>query len=297
MQRQFDSAITRVRPFFQPLLKRDPSGAAWLPTLLRLGNANPRFGDQLARQCGPLLDWVSQPRTRPDRALRQFGIASVELEDCFEHRLPPPEAFLRWLIENPQVMIMPREDAITSSQAQRRRQELFGQHGPDAAASARAEALAELARVGPAGSSGKWWAFEGFTIADCLLETEHLFLLIEGKRTEPLSLSTRWFGQRNQLLRHLEVAEAVARQRAASGKASAKKFAVLLLAEDHVSYPSLDAMAAGLAHLHPDHRGDLMGHYLGCVTWAQALAAVYFPHTVADAADQVRRASPLTAAG
>jgi hypothetical protein len=290
MQRQFDSAITRVRPFFQPLLKRDPSGASWLPILLRLGNANPRFGDQLARECGPLLDWVSRSRARPDRALRQFGLASVELEDCFERRLPPPEAFLRWLIENPQAMVLPREDATTSSQANRRRQELFGQHGPESANSARAEALAELARVGAAGSSGKWWAFEGFTIADCLLETDRLLLLIEGKRTEPVSLSTRWFGQRHQSLRHLEVAEAAARQ-------SGKEFAVLLMAEEHMSYPSLEAMTSGLAHLHPDHRGDLMGHYLGCVTWAQALSAVFFPHTVADAAGQIRRPSSLTAAG
>jgi hypothetical protein len=292
MQRQFDSAITRVRPFFQPLLRRDPSGTGWLPVLLRLGQANPDFGDKIAGQCGPLLPWVSRTKARPDRALRQFGVAAVELEECFEHRLSPPEAFLRWLIEHPQSLAWPREEAgaIEGGSIHRRRRELAGHHGPEAAAVAQAEALAELSRVGAAGSNGKWWAFEGHTIADCLLETEHLLLLVEGKRTEPMSLTTRWCARRHQLLRNLEAVEAAALGRG-------REFAVLLMAEQYMSGPSLQDIMTGYEHLTPDHRSRLMNHYLGCVNWSEALARLFFPHTVADAAEAMRGARTMTAAG
>src|ERR1700733_14352357 len=143
MGRRFDSAITRVRPFFQSLLRRDPSGASWLPALLRLGEANPYFSEKAARGCGPLLEWVTQTQPRSDRALRSFGIASVELEECFEYRLPPTQGFLRGLIEHPALLTWPREDEM-SAKMRLPREELLGRHGPDRAEAARAVALAEL---------------------------------------------------------------------------------------------------------------------------------------------------------
>src|ERR1700722_7293900 len=223
MADQYHSSITRVRPFFQPLLRRDPQGVSWLADLLRMTHANPDLAERLADNAGALLDWVSRPRMRADRALRLHGIPSVELQDCFEYRLPPPGEFLLWLIENPQAMVWPRDEEMAGA-PERRREELFGHHGFAKQRAAQSEALAELERVGASGSNGKWWAFEGFTRVDCLLETDTLILLIEGKRTEPLAMATRWFPQRNQVVRNLEVARAVAAERD-------KDYAVILLAE------------------------------------------------------------------
>jgi hypothetical protein len=289
MVRQFDSVLTRVRPFFQPLLQRDPSGLSWLGVLLQMGEANPYFSQKLAAECGPLLDQTVRLRQRPDRALRNFGISRVPLEDCFERRLPPPQAFLRWLIQNPQRMVWPK-DAVSPNAAQQRRRQLFGFHGMDSAQEAQRQAIAELDRVGAAGSNGKWWAFEGFTQVDCLLETANLLLLVEGKRTEPLSAATRWFPQRNQVLRNLEVAEAAAGQKG-------KQYAVVLMAEDYLSALSLQAMEQSLPHLPPRRRAELAGHYLGCITWSQATLRLFFPHTIEEAAQRLRRQTAALAAG
>src|ERR1700722_7756268 len=184
MGHQFDSAITRLRPFFQPLLRRDPTGLSWLPSLLRLSWANPDLADELASDSAGLLDWVARKRPRSDRAVRLHGISTVELEECFEFRLPPPEDFLRWLIDNPSRMCWP-DDAEMPGEKLLLRGEIFGRPGPAPQMAAQAAARNELARAGSAGSSGKWWAFEGFTRVDCLLETEQFILLIEGKRVEP----------------------------------------------------------------------------------------------------------------
>lgn len=281
MPLQFHSGITRLRPFFQPLLRRDPTGLSWLPALLRLSWANPDLGDKLATDCGSLLDWVSRRRFRPDRALRLHGIASVELEECFEYRLPPPAAFLRWLIENPGRMVWP-DEAQMSEQSQLRRQEIFGHHGAQRQAQARADAIAELNRAGSVRSNGKWWAFEGFTRVDCLLETEKFILLIEGKRSEPFSPSTPWFPQRNQVLRNLDVAREAAKERN-------KNYAVLLMAEDHMDPISFDCLERSLPHLPERQCAQALKHYLGCITWSQALARVSFPHTVEEAAQLIRQ--------
>lgn len=63
---------------------------------------------------------------------------------------------------------------------------------PEARAQVQAAALAELERHGPERSRWKWWAFEGYTEADCWLKTERLLLFVDGRRTEPLSPSTDW---------------------------------------------------------------------------------------------------------
>jgi len=285
MERRFDTSITRIRPFFQPLLQRDPRGESWLPELLLLGHAQPRYARELVKNCGPLLDWVSRPRMRPDRSLRQFGIPVVALEECFERRLPPPLEFLRWLIENTARLTWPREE-FAASPARLKREELLGHHGPQRAAAAKEQALAELDKVGAAGSGGKWWAFEGCTIADCLLETPTLLLLIEGKRAEPLSSATRWFPQRHQMLRNLEVL-------AAEANRQNKEYAVMLMAEEFITGVTLEGMEASLPHLREEERFELTRHYLGCVTWSEALARVFFPHTVADAARRMREQSPV----
>lgn len=139
--------------------------------------------------------------------------------------------------------------------------------GPDPAARAEAqqEAHTQLDAVGAAGSKRKWWAFEGFTEVDCCLQTDKLVLLVEGKRTEPLSGSTDWLPARSQLVRNLEVAGALAGDRAA---------AVLLITEtpiDKVLDNELIAVSA--PWLDDSARAAVADRFLGQVTWSAACDA------------------------
>jgi hypothetical protein len=106
----------------------------------------------------------------------------------------------------------------------------------------------------------KWWAFEGFTEVDCYLETDRFLLFVEGKRTEPLSESTVWYKGRNQLIRNLEVAEELA---------GTKDYGVMLISEDPMPEPTHAEVDTSLPHLSPEHRDELMKHFLGCRTWRQ----------------------------
>jgi predicted protein tyrosine phosphatase len=253
-----NSSITRVRPFFKQLLAAQPTGAGWLASLLRSSTANPEFARPLADDPGELLPSCSAKRIYPDRVL-----GNVSLEQCFEKTLQPPERFLLWLIEHPELMSWPREkggrERTYSSSTQRRRKMMLDADNPTGVAETKSEALRQLARLGVSGSERKWWMFEGSTEADCCLETESLVLVIEGKRNEGLSPATHWFPQRNQLWRNVE---------AAAAYAAGKRYAVLLLAETPVEAGS--TLDASLPHLAHGERRLLAQHYLGCVTWRDA---------------------------
>jgi len=202
---------------FQRLLRRDPTGRSWLPQLIGCAPNQSAVAPLLARDTGALDPALSTIRSYPDRILRRYGLKTIPLEMCFEHPLPPPGAFLRWLIQNPSQMTWPPSKGAERRfgvDTQARREALFGRRGPESAATAQADALRELDRLGAPGSRRAWWAFEGYTEVDCYLETPQLVLVIEGKRTEALSASTEWFPQRSQLIRNLEVARDIADNRA-----------------------------------------------------------------------------------
>jgi hypothetical protein len=133
---------------------------------------------------------------------------------------------------------------------------LFG--SADERALVQALALAELERLGPAGSGRRWWAFEGHTEVDFWLETDRLLLFVEGKRTEPLSPSTDWYPDRNQLVRNLEVVGELARGRAA---------AVLLVTEEPVAELTPALVDASTPHLSPTARDALSQRHLGQTSW------------------------------
>jgi hypothetical protein len=86
---------------------------------------------------------------------------------------------------------------------------------------------------------------------------------VEGKRTEPLSASTLWFMQRNQLWRNVEAAAQLAKD---------KEFAVVLAVESAADGKALlagvaDSLVASYPHLSVERRHDLPRHFLGFVTW------------------------------
>ena len=252
-----NSSITRVRPFFSFLLQRDPSGATWLPPLLEAGDQYGRLDPALRRRPGDLLPGLVQTRRHAGRILDR----TIDLPRAFEHPAPPSVGFLRWLIEHPERLRWPeRSPGVRVSYGaptQRHREALV--HGSaEEREAAQALALSELEGLGAAGSRRRWWAFEGFTEVDCWLETDQLLLFVEGKRTEPLSPSTHWFPQRNQLVRNMEVVGDLAGSRAA---------AVLLVTEQPVDEVPESALVASTPHLDDAARDVVRRRYLGQTTW------------------------------
>ncbi|MEZ5293426.1 MAG: DUF429 domain-containing protein [Vicinamibacterales bacterium] len=250
-----NSSITRVRPVFRQLLAADPTGAAWLPKVLRLLDPGPVAASMAADpgRLGP--QWVQR------RPYKDPVLGKIELEACFEYPVLPGRAFLRWLVEHPEHMewpthgVSPRAFGKTT---QDWREKLTGRKGE----ADRAEAIRTAVRGidGNASTSGKWWTFEGATEVDCCLQTDTLVLLIEGKRTERLSGGTEWYPGRNQLHRNLEAARDLAKGRA---------YGVVVVGEDRPAEADFGDPAVGLRHLAPAERANLMAHYLGFVTWRQ----------------------------
>jgi hypothetical protein len=277
-----------VRPVFQKLLKRDPTGTEWLPNIFKIATCNREHASSVVRQVGPLKP-CTVFRRYEDRVLKAFyGIESIDLEQCFEYPLPPPKAFLTWLILNPEKMTWPKKNGKPCKYGlttQRRREELFGYHGSRKQKTMQERALAELNTSGVLRSSRQWWAFEGFSQADCFLETDQLLVLIEGKRTEGLAPSTHWYPHRNQLIRNLEVAQALA---------SGKEFALLLLAEQQLELDLRELVDSGLPHMQPIERMELMNHFLGCIDWkvvCEATGILYddLPTSTADVVSELKR--------
>lgn len=140
----------------------------------------------------------------------------------------------------------------------------MGLRGEAAQRGAQASALSALQENRGNGSRCKWWSFEGFTEVDCCFQTDRMALLIEGKRTESLSDSTAWYGGRNQLHRNLEAARDLAGRR---------EFGVVVIGEETLPASALGNPDAGLPHLNPTEREELLTHYLGCLTWRQVCEA------------------------
>jgi hypothetical protein len=255
----FNSSETRVRPILGELLGRNGADASWtlqLWNLARSPEAAPSPSDAGQLTSNQLS---VDPRT---------GLLRV-----FERPVPPPSAFLRWLILNPDRMTGPDTETFGTSEdslAREHRRDLFSLDS-DTREAAQKAAVSELDRLGSQGSGRKWRAFEGFTHADCCLETDTLLLLIEGKRTEPVSSSTRWFAQRSQLWRNVEAAKELANGRA---------FGVIVTVEQDADGVLEDARRTrdgSLPHLSAEMHEALSAHLLGATTWAQIVTEFDLP--------------------
>jgi hypothetical protein len=246
-----NSAITRVRRILGALLQKNGANAEWALDLWR--NARTPLATAPPHSAGEFTPEVL--RVNP----------ATGLLGAFERPVPPPAAFLHWLILHPEQMtVSDRETFGTSGDnaARKMRAELFS-NDPARVAAAQDLAVNELQRLAGSGSSRKWWAFEGYTYVDCALETETFLLFIEGKRTEPLSPSTRWFKARNQVWRNVE---------AAAEMAPGKAVGVILAVEDggeEMLRMAMEAPDTSLPHLSAERRDELAKHLLGVVTWKQ----------------------------
>lgn len=106
-------------------------------------------------------------------------------------------------------------------------------------------------------------------------------LLVEGKRTETVSSAVQWYSKRNQVVRNVEAARALA---------GARDYGVIVCAEDCMPIDET-CWAESLPHLPDDERSDIQRHYLGCITWRviadKFCDGLSLPETVACAVEQL----------
>ena len=251
-----NSSVTRVWPILSELMCGGRRSEESLRIVLDL--AFKKSSRKLAEVLRDSVEPVVPELLNKPAVSRTIYEMTLRLPCCFEYRTPAPERFLLWLIEHAGRECVPRKGLPASQREAGRRGHLFGTDEP-IQRSASEEAVEQLLVNGSGRSKLQWWAFEGETSVDCFLETPSMVLMIEGKRTEPISSSTDWFDKRNQIARNLEVAQALARGR---------RYAVLLAAEEETTL-SLSDLAAGLPHLSSSEQAFLAEHYLGCVTWGE----------------------------
>jgi hypothetical protein len=250
---QLNSSLTRVQPILDALRQRDSSGSTWLPELWRMASATRG------------VDAISPP---PDFGLLVPGKG-------YQRVVPPSTPFLRWAIQNPQQLSSLPDFGASGDAAKTKRATLFG---PDEArrTSVVAEALAAIDALTGKGSAQQWWAFEGFTHVDACLETSGSLIVVEGKNTETAFPSTRWFQQRTQLWRNVEVAQELA---------AGRQFGVILGVETaesgRVALRDAEATRDGsYPHLNEIARAELDRHLLGFVVWSEIVSAFGLPPSV-----------------
>ena len=172
--------------------------------------------------------------------------------------------FLRWLLDNPQMMEVRDTDSFGAkgAGARRWRGKLFS--GEERLVSeAQEEGLRQLGKRLAQRGRKKWWAFEGFSRVGCCLVTETCVLFIEDQSTEPASPSTVWFPHRSRLWRNVEAAKELAGDR---------QFGVILAVECEADgaaalAEAADSLAGSYPHLEGPLRTELASHLLGFVTW------------------------------
>lgn len=256
----YNSSITRVRPFFRTLFDKDRTGMSWLSELLMAMPLYEGKADRLNLDSAPIEDQCLQISEVKDRIL-----GSVNIEECFEYRVPPSRGFLQWALENPEVLTWPENGKKKfGAETQFKRECLFGFHGKELQKDSIKSGVALLMDMGVYSSSKQWWAFEGFTEIDCLIETETCLIGVEGKRTEFVSASTYWYQERNQIVRNLEVLREIAMK-------EGKEYVFILINEEGVDPVSKQHFVVSLPH-NEGLADELYAHYLGCLSWRDACA-------------------------
>jgi hypothetical protein len=251
-----DPLSTRVRPFFEALFARDPSGGSWLPQLLR---AAPHGAERLGELAGS-PGWLVTP-------LAVRG-ANGRLA-CFDHPTHPPRELLRWFIDHPDRLRWTDIDGVSADAVRLRRALVLDE---PAGSRARAQDRARELLVTRSGLSREWWRFEEPALLDCVLITPRIVVTVTGKRDDGPCPSTPWYPQRTDLVRGLEAARQIASER---------RWASVLISDQALAEGSDEALRRSLPqaapHLDDEQRGELREAYLGNLTWTGASAAVGLP--------------------
>lgn len=258
-----DREMTRMRRMFDTLLDRNEAEPPWIVGL-----------------------WEMAALTRPDVAVppppEAAALVASEAPSAREARqgtlyqraVAPPAVFLRWLLDNPQLMDVADPTTFGAKGADSRswRGKLFSGE-PPLVSDARDEGLRQLGKRLAQRGRRKWWAFEGFTRVDCCLISETVVLFVERVGADPPSPSTVWFPQRSRLWRNVEAAQELA---------GGKQFGVVVAVEseadgaaamDHAA----DTLPGSFPHLEGERRAELSTHLLGFVTWPEVARTFNLP--------------------
>ncbi len=169
----------------------------------------------------PIFSWLraNAGQTWPSR-LVQLATGLAEVPNCGtlgrmalepEQEVPATASRLAWMIKNVNLLSPPGRqwrilrDRVSDGDAVQK-------------------ALRSLER-GDVTGVPRTLQLEGKTHADCLIECEHVFIWIEGKRYDWLSPSTDWDISRDQIARNLEACWSLARE--------AGKDYLLLICHEH----------------------------------------------------------------
>ena len=242
---RFDSSKTRVAPFFNALVEKDPSGRSWLSRLVSL----PEHGSSTAASVsGELVDsaWGENERA-----------------------LPAPPSLLAWLVRNLKCPSSMKEERIRSE----RRDLIRGDQ-------TRIEEGLGLLEDEPRNRA--WYVLEGPSYPDAYLATYDAIVVIEGKRTEagPTN-STTWMPVRSQMLRHLDAAFDLAGPRAlygffmVEGPADGSIPEVWREAVRGTLDPEL--IEKSLPHRSREERALIRDAFLGVTTWQRACRELGVP--------------------
>ena len=264
---RFDSSKTRVQPVFRALHRLDPSGERWLRSLLQIaGRGSEPKPPSIPFDIGTLKQGIGKG-TDPNRGV------------CFEFRVDPPRAFLKWLVEHPEKLRCPPDSEWQkwSDRTRNKRRALLNGDRP-----VQAEALTEIGRT-PLRSRG-WWRLEGRTSVDCALFTETAVIFIEGKRTERgPSKNIVWYAEeRDQVLRNLDCAAEYAREHKIPYFFALMVIEKVVHDEEALNRTITDPISTrkSLPHLDEYSRRDLLSHYLGTTTWQGIVETFSLPRHV-----------------
>jgi hypothetical protein len=245
--------LREIRAFFAPLMQRDASGRSWLPRLI----AAAPYGE---RRLGHLLD-------NPGSLLSTLAVKTPDGSlGAFEHPIHPPRELVTWYVEHPEALTWPPHTEL-SREAEMLRRALLDDDPPGARARAQ-ERARELMEMRSA-LSQEWWRFEEMVKPDCVLITDRVAIVVLGARGASFPPATAWYPARSELVRTIE---------AGSQLAFDREWAALVISEEPLAEASyqavVEALPAGAPHLSPAQRDELVGGYLGNLTWAAARAAV-----------------------
>jgi hypothetical protein len=218
----------------------------WLPKLLRL----PDFGTTLPLSTGD------------DFAIEDGQFFYGEKE----RKLYPPVSLLSWLIRHPHRLA--RSEGARDLRMPKERRELL-----DGSYSAMIKGLSLLQDNAKRKKEKPWYVFEGETQPDVFIGTSSLFVVIEGKRTEPEPTThTRWMPDRHQMIRHLDCAWEIRGERRVVGffivEGEGGKEEVpekwRRFASDTTG---AGASASSLPHRGPEEQSEIASCFAGVTTW------------------------------
>lgn len=250
---KFDSSKTRVEPVFDRLHKKDSTGKMWIHELLSL----PEYGKGKS-PAGATY------RILPGDKGTTYGWGKRE------KKLFPPVSLLRWLVENPPSKSLSGYNAKAVDGSHDRKELL--KRNPVTIQ----KALDTLKTDPP---PREWYVLEGLSQPDAYLETDRAIVVVEGKRTEPgPTTSTSWMPVRHQMLRHIDCAWEIRKEKSVYGFFIVEGNADggipaewVLFSRDTFSASSVNL---SLPHRSADERGMIAECFLGVTTWQRVCGAL-----------------------